>query len=181
MKSITSQAYAPSVRRARRSSIACGSSGNTARRLSAIAARVSCISRHASHVPARPIACDTDGGSVATPRYVAPKIVPLFSAWRVHPRGKASRRSMAPGWIATRSDPFEEAIVHRQKTGARRVAHGPQLARLAGVHRRDGHAPRAAAAPPHLDQHLGLDLVAGRHELQPPQRVHAEHAVAALR
>jgi len=68
MKSITSSAYARSVVRARRSRARVDSSGKTAARLCAMAARVSASSRHAIHVPTRPIANDSHGGNRLTPR-----------------------------------------------------------------------------------------------------------------
>src|SRR5207247_5833627 len=114
------------------------SSGKTARRLWAIAARVCASRRHAIHVPTRPIPYDTHGGSRLTPRYVQPKIVPLFSPCSVQRRGSSSRRSAACAVVSPiGSDTFEEAIVHRQKTGTRGIGHRPQLALLPGVNGRD--------------------------------------------
>ena len=68
MKSMTSFAYAASVARARASSERADSPGNSGRRLSAIAARVSRITRQAIQVPARPMPYDTRRGSMPTPR-----------------------------------------------------------------------------------------------------------------
>src|SRR4051812_13004552 len=100
------------------------------------------MSRHASHVPASPIAYDTARGSAVTPRLVTPKIAPLLSPWSVHRRGTTSRRSAGIGGAdgANGSEAFEESIVHRQKTGTCGVGHGTQLTPLAAVHRGNRHA-----------------------------------------
>src|SRR6185295_7613845 len=167
---------------ARPSSCRGESSGKTARMLSATARRVSPISRHASHITTLPMAYDTLRGRAPTKRSVAPKMVPLLRPCSVHRRGRMSRSAaVTSSDVLAGSDAFEKAIVHRQKTGARRIAHRSKLAALAVVDGGDRHGGDAAAAPPDLHEHFGLDLVAGRPQLQRPQRVDAKHSKPALR
>src|SRR3954469_2771238 len=179
MKSITSFAYDASVSRARDSSACCGSPGNRGRRLSAMAARVSAISRHAIQVPARPMPYDNRRGRTLTPRYVALKIAPLLRPCRVHRRRIRSRRLVPASGISRSSEAFKESIVHRQKARTSRVGNRPQLALLSAVDGRHRRGLDATAAATNLYEHFRFDLVSGGVQPQWPERVHAKHTEAA--
>ena len=140
--------------------------------------------RAASQVQASPMAYDAAFGSRRTPAYVIPKIAPVLRPCSVHRRGSGLRRAASSdtGTVpAGLSDAFEELIVHRQKTGAGRIAHRPELAALGGIDRRNRDARQSCASPPELDEHLGFNLIATRLEWQISQRVEAAHAEPALR
>src|SRR6266849_586238 len=110
------------------------------------------------------------------------KISPLLRPCKVQRRGIRPPSRLAPPSTTTAgSEAFKESIVHREKTGPRGIAHGPELASLPIVDRRHGHADDASAEPPHLDQHFSFDLVTARSEREPPQCVDAEHTKPALR
>src|SRR4051812_24311278 len=181
MKSITSFAYDAKVSRARDSRACCASPGNTARRLSAMAARVPAISRHAIQVPARPMPYDTRRGRTLTPRYVALKIAPLFRPCRVQRRRIRSRRLVGAPGISRSSEAFKESIVHRQKARTGRVRNRPQFALLARIDGRHGRGLDTAPAAANLDEHFGFYLVLGGVQPQRPERVDAKHTEAALR
>src|SRR5262249_45206471 len=147
-KSTVSRAYSRSTCLANRSRSSTEWPGSTGSRLWAIAARVTGISRWATHVPASPSAYDRLSGKSRTHAREKGKRPPLFSPCSVQRRGSTASRADGAIAMSCRSEALEVSIVHRQKAGLGRVAHRPQLASLAGVDGADRHADDLRAEAP---------------------------------